>query len=128
MENKELLQMLAMHEDLLNGNIMDGKNYAQMSEAERKELLAFVELAQQVRDALAPVKPSASFKQELELALAEAARRRMHKELRIASLSPRRDVLIGAAVGSAVALAGGVVYLMHTWLRGRSQRVGQVGS
>jgi hypothetical protein len=127
MENKKLLQMLAIHEDLLNGNAIEQTKYEQLSEEEKKELLVLAELAQQIKDALAPVKPAASFKQELEGALTEAARQRVHREVRIGPLPPRRDVLIGAAVGSAVALAGGVAYLVRTWMRGRSQHMGQVG-
>lgn len=120
--------MLAIHGDLLNGHAVDVIKCEQISEDERKELLSLAELIQQIGNALAPVKPSAFFKQELEQALTEAARHRMHREVRIAPLSPQRNMLIGAAVGSAIALAGGVAYLMRTWIHGRSQHVGQVGS
>nr|MBC7245176.1 hypothetical protein [Chloroflexota bacterium] len=126
MQNRQLLEMLAIHEDLLDGNASRQSEYERMSEEERKELLPLVELVQQVGKALAPVKPSASFRQRLELELIGAAHQRMHREVHIAPLAPRRDVLVGAAVGSVVALAGGVVYLVHNWIRSRSEHVERV--
>ncbi len=127
MENRELLQMLAIHGDLLNGAAAEPIKGEKMSEEERKELLSFAELVQQLREAFAPVKPAPSFKRELDRTLIEMARQRMHREVRIAPLFPPREVLIGAAVGSAVALAGGVAYLVRNWIRGRSQQIGQMG-
>lgn len=127
MENKKLLQMLAIHGDLLNGHAIEALASEQISEGERKELLSFAELAKQIGDALAPVKPSASFKQELQQSLMERARGRMHMEVHIAVSAHQRNMLIGAAVGSAIALVGSVAYLMRAWVRGRSQHMGQVG-
>lgn len=127
MEDRELLELLAIHEDLLDGDALEQTRPEEISEVERKALLPLVALAQQMRVALAPVRPSASFRQRLELELVEEARQRMHREMRIASLPTRQDVLIGAAVGSAVVLAGSVAYLVRHYIRGRSQHVEQVG-
>lgn len=119
--------MLAVHGDLLDGDAVEPIEGEWVSGEAKKELLALAELVQQLRGAFAPVKPASSFKRELERTLVETARQRMHREVRIAPLPPPREVLIGAAVGSAVALAGGVAYLVRNWIRGRSQHVGQVG-
>ena len=128
MPKRELFDLLAMSESLLDGNALDQVACEQISEAERREILSLAELAQQVKDALAPVRPSASFRQRLEQDLIDVVRQRMHEKVYIAPLSPRRDVLIGAAIGSAVALAGGVVYLVHNWMRSRSERIERVNT
>jgi len=85
-------------------------------------------LAGRVKGALAPVNPSPTFKQELRLELSQKARHGGGREVVVASPAPYKEVVIGAAIGSAVALLGGVAYLVRNYLQNRSHHPGRVHS
>jgi len=114
------LRVLATHTDQLSRGERRDVQHLQAPPEQRQEILSFLQLAEQVRDALAPVRPSTAYKRKLGLELAEMARRRRSRDLLIATPSPRREWII------AVALAGGIAYLVRTYMQGRSQHVSQV--
>lgn len=119
MEHRDLPEILAAYVDQWNSATPGGKDaeYLELPPEQREELLSLLRLAEQVKDALTPVKPSPAYKQKLGLDLAEMARHRMNREVQIGPPSKRREFIIGAAV----ALAGGVVYLVRTYIQSRSQ-------
>jgi len=86
--------------------------------AERKQEFGdLLRLAGQVRNALVPVRPTPAFRRKLRADLARLARQRSASNV-VVDFPPRpRELLIGAVIGSAVALAGGIAYL----IRARSQ-------
>jgi len=126
MEHRDLLEVLTAHADQLNRIAGGDAQDPQVPPEQRQELRSLLQLAEQVKGALAPVTASPAYKRKLGLDLSEVARHRRSKELLVAPLSTRRELLIGAAIGSAVALAGGIVYFVRTHMQGQSQHVGQV--
>ena len=113
------LDILAEHADQLSG--VGGSDVQKLQMSERhEELGSLMRLAEQVKSALAPVTPSPHFRQRLGSELTGMAQRRREQDLLIETPSSRKELLIGAAIGSAVALAGGVVYLLRTQLQDRS--------
>jgi hypothetical protein len=77
-------------------------------------------LAGTVKHALTPVSPSPAFKQKLRLDLLQMARRGASREVVVAPPAPHKEVVLGAAIGSAVALLGGVAYLVRSYVQNRS--------
>lgn len=89
-----------------------------------KEAQALDALAVALQGALAPVKPAPSFRCELGRELAAAARQK--KSPRVILQRPRnyrRDLLIGAAVSSAVSVAGLIAFIWHHRARESAQRM-----
>jgi len=125
MEHKDLLEVLAAHADQLGCGSTDSAQDLPPAE-QAEELRSLLQLAEQVKAALAPVGPSPAYKRRLALDLTEMASRRRSGDLLIAPHSSNREVIIRAAIGSAVALAGGIVYLVRTHMQGRSRPIGQV--
>lgn len=78
-----------------------------------------VKLAGQVKRALAPVKAPSAVRNRLRVELLEVARYHQCQDVRVESPSHRREWAIGAAIGSAVALASGVLYLLRSRVSGR---------
>jgi hypothetical protein len=126
MEYQDLTEVLATHADQLNRIAGGDAQDLQVLPEQRQDLRSLLQLAEQVKGALAPVTPSPAYERKLGLDLSEVARRRRSRDLLVALPSTRRELLIGAAIGSAVALAGGIVYFVRTHMQGQSQHVGQV--
>lgn len=122
---KSVLDILAEHADQLSG--VPGSDVPKLQVSEQhEELCSLMRLAEQVKGVLAAERPSPHFRQRLGSELTEMAQRRWRQDLLIETPSSRKELLIGAAIGSAVALAGGVVYLLRMQTQDRSQRVSQV--
>lgn len=120
MEHKDLPNVLAAHADQLNRSAESEAQDFHLPPEAGEELCSLLQLAEQVKGALDPVKPSPAYKRRLGLELAEMAQRRRSSDLLVAPPAPRREWLV------AVALAGGIAYLVRTRMQGRSQHVGQV--
>ncbi len=117
-----VVEMLAAHADQpTSAALTDIKGLALPSE-QKQELTSLLHLAVRVKRALAPVKPEPSYRQRLGRELVETVHQRVGRELLVMP-SPRRELLLGAAIGSAVAVAGGIVYLVRTRIQPRSQHV-----
>lgn len=119
----DVVETFEAHADQLNSAASHNAGDMSLSVKQGQEMASLLHLAQQIKEALAPMRPSAAFKQKLELQLTEAARQRVSGDVRM-ELPPRRELVIGAAIGSVVALVGGVVYWMRTQSQVRSQHVG----
>ncbi len=80
-------------------------------------------LALELGDVLRPVTPGASFRQELAHDLAATARQKRSPQI-VLQRPPRyrRSLLIGAAVSSAVSVAGLIAVLVHQRNREAAQR------
>jgi hypothetical protein len=77
------------------------------------------ELAGQMHDALAPVRPPPSVKRRLRDEILDVAQQRMAQDVRIESDSRGREWMIGAALGSVVALVGGIIVVLRNHLLDR---------
>ncbi len=91
-----------------------------LSAQERQELKSLLRLAAQIKQALAPVSPSLSYKEKLRKRLTEMARQRKSQDVVVELGAQQRQLLVGAAIGSAVALAGGIAYLIRARHQARS--------
>jgi hypothetical protein len=120
MEHKDLPNVLAAHADQLNRSAESDTHDFQVPPEQGEELRSLLQLAEQIKGALDPVTPSPAYKRRLGLELAEMAQRRRSSDLLVAPPAPRREWIV------AVALAGGIAYLVRTRMQGRSQGVGQV--
>ncbi len=122
MEHRGLIELLAEYSNQLNQKTpgVADTGYAELSSEQQQELLSLLRLAGQVKDALAPVRPAPAFGRKLRGDLTEMARRRMSQDVVIELPSAPRELLIGAAIGSAVALAGGIAYLIRARTQARS--------
>ena len=83
-----------------------------------------VELAGQVKEALAPVKAPPSVKEKLRVELVEVAQHRQNQDVRVEP-PRRREWAVGAAIGSVVALVSGVAYLLRSRMQGPSHPGGK---
>jgi len=126
--HRDLLETLDIHADQLSSGAVNDIEYPQIPPEQSCEILPLLELAERVKGALAPVTPASSYRQKLALDLARMAERRTGEDIRITLRSPGREWLVGAAIGSAMAVLGGAAYLIRTHGRARSQRASQAGS
>jgi hypothetical protein len=120
MEQRSLVELLAVHSEQLDPKSIDSMVSGDLSTEQRSELGSLLRLAAQVKEALAPVCPSPSFRQQLRTNLTEMARRRKTRDIMVDVPTRPRELLIGAAIGSAVALAGGIAYLIRVRSHARS--------
>ena len=120
MEHRSFAELLAVHSEQLDPESIDTIAAAELSPQQQQELCSLLRLAAQVKQALAPVCPSPSFKRKLRTNLTEMARRRESRDIMVDVPSRPRELLIGAAIGSAVALAGGIAYLIRVRSHARS--------
>ena len=120
-----LMETLNMHADQPTGGVIDEAEYSQMPPEQRQDLLSLLNLAERTREALAPVVPSPDYRQRLAHDLTRMAERRTSEAVPVRLGSSGREWLLGAAIGSAVAVLGGAAYLIGTYGRARSQRASQ---
>ena len=120
-----LMETLNMHTDQPTGGVIDEAEFSWMPPEQKQDLLSLLNLTERTREALTPVGPSPDYRQRLAHDLTKRAERRTSDGIRITLRSQRREWLRGAAIGSAVAVLGGAAYLIRTYGRARSQRVGQ---
>ena len=119
MSDNVVVEVLAAHADRLMDDGPESEDYLNLFPAYRAELTPLLEIAERVKAALVPVTPSPAFeaglKQDL---LAAAIQRAEERESRKqVSFLRRRGLLIGAAVGSVLSVAGIITALL---LRQRS--------
>ncbi len=109
-----IVEVLAAHADHLVGNKDNGEEYLNLFPAYQAELAPLLRIAERVKAALVPVRPSPAFEAGLKQDLLAAAVQRAdarESEKRFTFLR-RRGVLIGAAVGSVLSVVGIVVALL----------------
>ncbi len=124
MEPKELQEHPAERNAIAGGNPAQDTELVQVS-TEAEDEPGVSELAGQVREALAPVRAPSSVRDKLRVELLEVAQHRQCQDVRVEPPSRRGEWAIGAAIGSAVALAGGVLYLLRCRLQGTSPADGK---
>ena len=120
MEQKELREHCAADATAADSAIQD-RERAKVPAEEQEAPPEVIELAGQVKEALAPVKAPPSVKDKLRVELVEIAQHRQSQDMRVESPPRRREWAIGAAIGSVVALASGVVYLLRSRMQGPSE-------
>jgi hypothetical protein len=115
-------ELLTAYSDQLNqhqGGAVD-IDAPDLSAQEQQELKSLLHLAAQIKAALAPVSPSSSYRQKLRMRLTDMARQRKSQDVVVELGAQQRQLLVGAAIGSAVALAGGIAYLIRARHHARS--------
>jgi hypothetical protein len=107
-------EVLAAHADQLVSGETGSEDYANLFPAHEGELTPLLQIAQRVKTTLVPVTPSPEFEAGLKRELLAAAMQRAEakRSRRHVPLLQRREVLIGAAVGSAISVAGIVAALL----------------
>ncbi len=121
MEQKDQLEQRAQHAATPGDSALQDTELTQVSGEEQEAPAEVVELAGQVKEALAPVKAPPSVKDKLRVELVEIAQHRQSQDVRVESPPRRREWAIGAAIGSVVALASGVLCLLRSRMQGPSQ-------
>ena len=127
-KSTKLVEALATHADHLNREGMDSARHETMDHTQSKEFLSLATLAEQVKGTLAPVAPPSSRRQKLKSDLTGLVRQLTSREILIAKTAQGGQWVLGVAIGSAVALAGGVAYLLRTYAQIRSRRTSGTGT
>jgi hypothetical protein len=115
MSDKVVVEVLAAHADHLMGDGPESEDYLKLFPDYRAELKPLLRIAERVRAALVPVRPSPAFEAGLKQDLIEAAIQRAEERenKKRVSFIRRRGVLIGAAaIGSVLSVAGIVAALL----------------
>ncbi|UCC86056.1 MAG: hypothetical protein JSV81_14500 [Anaerolineales bacterium] len=114
MPENVLVEVLAAHADRLVGNQANGEDFLELFPDHKAELAPLLRVAERVRAVLVPVTPTPAFETGLKKDLLEAAIRRVEeqKSKKKVSFLRRRGVLIGAAVGSVLSVAGIIAALL----------------
>lgn len=120
MEQRSFVELLAAYSEQLDPRTIDRIEAPELSPQQRQELGTLLRLASRVKEALEPVHPAPSFKSKLRADLGEMARYRRGRGVVLEVPSRPKELLIGAAIGSAVALAGGIAYLIRVRSHARS--------
>ena len=117
MRGQRIAEILAAHADRLIGDPPDDQDDLDLSPA--AEVTSLLRLSEWLKETLAPVTPSLAFRRQLKGSLISAAVERTEEGARESHIPflRRRWVLIGAAAGSALSVAGIVVAIL---LRHRS--------
>ncbi len=119
MRRRKIADILAAHADRRVGDSSDDQDDLLPSPADQAEVTSLLRLSQRLKETLAPVAPSLAFRQQLKGSLISAAVKRAEERARDSHIPflRRRWVLIGAAAGSALSVAGIVAAIL---LRHRS--------
>jgi hypothetical protein len=121
MADKVLVETLIAYADDLNQGLVDREIYLRQVPDRRGELEALLRLTDRLKQALVPVRPSATFVKGLARQWVRADGGEMSRTAR----DYRRGIFLGAAaVGSALSVIGLVAYLV----RNREQVKTQVAS
>jgi hypothetical protein len=121
MADKVLVETLIAYADDLNQGVVDREIYLSQVPDRRGELEALLRLTDRLKQALVPVRPSATFVKSLARQWVRADCGEMPRTAR----DYRRGIFLGAAaVGSALSVIGLVAYLV----RNREQVKTQVAS
>ncbi len=114
MPENVLVEVLAAHADRLVGNQANGEDFLELFPDHKAELAPLLRVAERVKAVLVPVTPTPAFETGLKKDLLEAAIRRVEeqKSKKKVSFLRRRGVLIGAAVGSVLSVAGIIAALL----------------
>jgi len=91
-----------------------------------EQMSEWEDLVGQIREVLAPRKPASSFRHRLRWELLQMAQGHPDRDVSLAESSAPRELIIGAAIGSVVALAGGIVYLLRTREHSRARSMADV--
>ena len=114
MEPRELLERSAVRTAVADGSPIQNTEPGQVP-AEAEGEPEVIELAGQVKEALAPVKAPEAVWDKLRVELLEVAQHHQRQDVRVEP-PPRHR---GWVIGAAVALAGGVLHLLRGRLSGR---------
>jgi hypothetical protein len=118
MSDKALVEALMAYADDLNSGTVDREVYLRQVPDRRDELEALLHLTDRLKEALVPVRPSATFVKNLAKRWVKADR---EKSVRTAR-GHWREIFIGAAaVGSALSVIGLVAYLVRNRERVEAQ-------
>jgi len=110
MRGKTIADILIAYTDGVAADALGTRDYLAMFPEHREELAALLELTGQLRRVLRRVSPAPAYRATLHDDLVAAARQKMRPALTIQELpSRRRGLIIGAAIGSTVSVAAGII-------------------
>jgi hypothetical protein len=111
MPENVVVEVLAAHADRLVGNKAQSEDFLKLFPDHKAELAPLLRVAERVKAVLVPVAPQPAFELGLRKDLLEAAIQRAEEQRspRQVSFLRRRGVLIGAAVGSVLSVAGIII-------------------
>jgi len=111
MAGKALVEALLAYADDLNRGMAHRETYLSQVPDQRDELEALLRLTERLKQALVPVRPSATFVETLAQQWVVADGEKVMQMVR----AHRREIFIGAAaVGSALSVIGLVAYLVRS--------------
>ena len=113
---EQIVESIMARADRLIGMSFNGEDSLSLSPVDQAELVSLTQLAGQVKNALVPVTHRPAFQARLKESLLAAASQRLAVQQMKSRVSfwRRRWVLIGAAAGSALSVAGIVAaFLVH---------------
>jgi hypothetical protein len=122
MKRNDVREALAAHADQLNTADSQAAHALERLGDQDPDLENLFRLADRVKFALKPVYPSEDYKRKLLSDLSEVARQHMRRDILLGPPKPRAELIIGAAV----ALVGGIAYLIHSYSRA-TREVGSSG-
>ncbi len=110
MQGKTIADVLIAYTDGVAADALKAEDYLAMFPEHREELTALLGLVTQLRRVLRRVSPAPAYRAALHDDLVAAARQKMRPALTIQE-SPRRlrGLIIGAAIGSTVSVAAGII-------------------
>jgi len=115
MDDRILIEVLTAHADRLKEGGGKGDAYLAMFPAYEEELAPLLDTAGRAKEALAPVRPEPTFREDLRRGLLAAARQRRAQVVVVPQEGRGRDILIGAAaLGSAISVAGLLARLLRS--------------
>ena len=123
-DRHDMSGVLPKHSEESNKRGLHDARGVDVNDSQAEQVPGWDGLVDELRAALAPKKPAPSFRRALKRDLVEMAQGRPHRQVLLAEPSTRRELVIGAAIGSAVALAGGIVYLLRMREHARARRLG----
>ena len=121
MEDKVLAEILAAHANQLRENKRRGSDYLAMFPNYQEKLKPLLETAEKIKEVLEPVEPAPAFCQSLHEDLLAAGGRKLAKVVPQLARSHRKQILIGAALGSAVSVAGAIAYFIRSRATAKAQ-------
>lgn len=124
MDRRLIAEILAAHADrLIQGQKAKAREILSLFSGDQKNIEPLLEVAEEVKETLGPVKPTAGFREELEQRLLAEAQETLVSAKPTPGIAKSGFLLIAALIGSLIlSIVGVIAYLF----RGRKPRRPQI--